>query len=427
MRERSDKQQTARIWGALGGTKSIDVHAIWKTDGMRVPGYQPAVFLRHRYHAVHLRPSRSLKPDPALQLAAQLPVVPLRQQLLVKIQCHVVLHQNSLGRRAIVGVLGHLSELELREHWFPLANCLAERGVKGRRIKLLDDVRPAGRGQQVRPWALHQNDFSTNFQKFSRLARITRESYQHLVIVLSGTAHQIVHSDGAAMSQRKRQVRSGHQNHRFIAWSVPGDHRNGATADGEDVLIRERSRRNPRGPKRRAPGLRQSPQRSRIGIGLPAQKIEPVDGFAPEPAEYSPAADGARQKPQVVQLQNPVQKFRRVIPRRGGAVPMQYASACSKNGRPTLLPAAESEIEILHISRLIYLIEAAQLEQFPRIEERAAAASIKNVAQIFAGDGQFASHREIGPLTVGGDRHHGFPGFFATHTFWKEDLRGGAK
>ena len=66
----------------------------------------------------------------------KLPIVGLRQQLLVKVQRDVVLHQDRFGRRAVRGVLGHLSELELRDAGIPLSNGLAKRCVKRRRIEL---------------------------------------------------------------------------------------------------------------------------------------------------------------------------------------------------------------------------------------------------------------------------------------------------
>ena len=130
MRKRSDEQQSARIRLSLGGTKPIQVHTVRKTDNLRVAGYQRAIFFRHCHHAVHSTPRFSLKTNPARQLPAQLPIVPLPQQLLVKIQRYIVLHQNSFGRRAIGRILGHLSKLELRQRRFPLANRLAQRGME---------------------------------------------------------------------------------------------------------------------------------------------------------------------------------------------------------------------------------------------------------------------------------------------------------
>ncbi len=103
---------------------------------------QLAILFGHRHHAIDSSPGSSFKGNPALQLMLQFPIVALLQQLLIKIQSDVVLHQNCFRWRTIHRVLRHLRELELHGGRLPFANRLAKGGMKGRRIELFHDVGP---------------------------------------------------------------------------------------------------------------------------------------------------------------------------------------------------------------------------------------------------------------------------------------------
>jgi len=94
-------------------------------------------------------PRGDFKWNPALQLAAQFPIVALRKKLLVVIERDVVLHQDGFAGGQFDGVLGHLRKFELHDAGFPLSYRLAQCGVKTRANRTLPRSQAAGGGQQV--------------------------------------------------------------------------------------------------------------------------------------------------------------------------------------------------------------------------------------------------------------------------------------
>src|ERR1700682_5279313 len=100
---------------------------------------------------------------------------------------------------------------------------------------------------------------------------------------------------------------------------------------------------------------------------------------------------------------------------------MNHLRGGHKDRRPTLLPSAKSEIEILNVSRLVDFIESVEGDEFARVEEGAPAAPIENVAQILAWKGKFTAHREVGWFAVRSEGHHRLTRLLASRTLGKED------
>src|SRR5204863_6192307 len=123
---------------------------------------------------------------------------------------------------------------------------------------------------------------------------------------------------------------------RTTAARPPGNHRDRAAAERQDVLVAQYGSRAARQPEWRAPC---SGYGRCVGACL-AKECEAVDSFAPKTPEAARIRDRTGQKSEVVQFQNSIQKFARVIPRGGRPVLVNYMRGRHKHRRPALLPGA---------------------------------------------------------------------------------------
>src|SRR6185312_3777360 len=101
-------------------------------------------------------------------------------------------------------------------------------------------------------------------------------------------------------------------------------------------------------------------------------------------------------------------------------MPVLHYRAATVHGSPPALPRLISEIEILHISRIVDLGNPAQSQQLFCIEQRASAATVKNPRQTFIRQRLIAPHWKIHLI---GAPPHCFTGFLSARAGRKNDLR----
>ena len=234
------------------------------------------------------------------------------------------------------------------------------------------------------------------------------------------------------MRQRKRQIGGGDQNDRTTLPRRAWENRHRPAADGQNRFLVHGPRHGPRhlaleAPDRSPPSLAQRLKRRQIGLLPGRQQVQAPRRMPPTPQKRHRIGNGARQKAQIIQLQNLVELQRSVVARGCGAMGMHHARARREHRRPSLLPAPHAQVQVLHIGRLINRIQTIQLPQLRGVEQRTAPAAIQHVAQILAFDGRVAGHGEVGRRAGFKWRHHGLSGLLPADAFGKENLGRGAK
>ena len=157
------------------------------------------------------------------------------------------------------------------------------------------------------------------------------------------------------MGERKRQVRAGDQN----AWLARG------CASREDrhvplfsARIDSSARRRRRGRllARLPPDQREAARNGRGGA-LASGSSASADAWPHSRRNSAAARHGARQKLQIVDFEDALQLSLGVIARGGGAVAVLYHRAGHVHARPSALPGAIADIEILHVGGVVGYVE----------------------------------------------------------------------
>src|SRR5258708_5524096 len=104
---------------------------------------------------------------------------------------------------------------------------------------------------------------------------------------------------------------------------------------------------------------------------------------------------------------------------------MQDAGVGAEYARPATLPGPDANVEILHISWFVRFIETAERREFRCVVQRAAAASVEHVRQIFAVERITATDRKLRKRSP--RWHHSDACLLAAPAFRKKDLRGRAE
>lgn len=151
----------------------------------------------------------------------------------------------------------------------------------------------------------------------------------------------------------------------------------------------------------------------------------PGDCVAPVEREQLAVAQSAGEEEQPVGGDHGVQALFGIELVHGGAVFVDDVGTGNKDGRPTLLPGAHANVEILNVGGLVGFVNTIQLGQAAGIVHAATAAAVEDVGEVLRFDGVFATYRKIGGRGIGGEKR--LAGLLAGQAGGEEDLRGGAE